>query len=254
MVTLPQHFRQHGYRTVAFGKIFHNTFPDAASWDEPTHDAQDVIGYSNESRQRLTAFRQQMKLDGKTEAAIKRMRSGYRDPGTARRQELRRQTDIRRTREDARSRRRQFTVLPCGRLHPSTPAVYHAKEILGSLTTARRSLSRPIRSFHTAPAVAFGDKSFGGFYELRDYLDYADAPSPFERPLTEAQQRELKHGYFASVSFIDAQVGRLLDELDRLGLAKNTIVVLWSDHGWKLGEHGGWCKQTNYEIDAWLRS
>ena len=68
----------------------------------------------------------------------------------------------------------------------------------------------------TAPA--FGDRSRGGFYELSDYMDYLDAPSPLERPLSEAQQRELKHGYYASVSFIDAQVGRLLDELDRLGI------------------------------------
>jgi arylsulfatase A-like enzyme len=100
------------------------------------------------------------------------------------------------------------------------------------------------------PEMAFGDHSLGGFYELQVYIDYLNAPSPFERPLTESQQRELKHGYYASVSFIDEQVGRLLAELDQLGLAQNTIVVLWGDHGWKLGEHNGWCKQTNYEIDT----
>jgi arylsulfatase A-like enzyme len=81
-------------------------------------------------------------------------------------------------------------------------------------------------------------------------MDYADAPSPFEGPLSEERQRELKHGYYAAVSFIDAQVGLLLDEVERLGLAEKTIVVLWGDHGWKLGEHAGWCKQTNYEIDT----
>jgi arylsulfatase A-like enzyme len=100
------------------------------------------------------------------------------------------------------------------------------------------------------PAVAYGNKSMGGFYELRDYLDYADAPSPFERPLTEEQQRELRHGYYASVSFIDAQIGRLLEALEILDLTRKTIVVLWSDHGWKLGEHGGWGKQTNFDIDT----
>ena len=46
------------------------------------------------------------------------------------------------------------------------------------------------------------------------------------------------------------KIGRLLDELERLGLADKTIVVLWGDHGWKLGEHGGWCKHTNFENDA----
>ena len=62
--------------------------------------------------------------------------------------------------------------------------------------------------------------------------------------------RRLKHGYYASVSFTDVQVGRLLQEADRLGLNENTIIILWGDHGWKLGEHNGWCKQTNYEVDT----
>jgi iduronate 2-sulfatase len=60
----------------------------------------------------------------------------------------------------------------------------------------------------------------------------------------------LKHGYYASVSFVDACLGRLLDGLKDTGLDKNTIVVVWGDHGWKLGEHGSWCKQTNYNIDT----
>jgi arylsulfatase A-like enzyme len=52
------------------------------------------------------------------------------------------------------------------------------------------------------------------------------------------------------VSFVDAQVGKVLDQLDRLGLAERTIVVLWGDHGFKLGEHGGWGKLTHFELDA----
>ena len=86
--------------------------------------------------------------------------------------------------------------------------------------------------------------------ELRGYRDFKHITHPQDGPLSEAEARLLKHGYLASVSYIDAQVGRLLDALDQLGLAENTIVVLWGDHGWKLGEQGSWCKMTNYEIDT----
>ncbi len=251
VVTLPQHFRQHGYRAVAYGKIFHNPFPDAASWDEPTHNAQDVIAYSEVNRERLAEFKSAMKAAGKNEATVKRMRG----PAT----EIQEQPDDKnfdgKQTSDALAKLRELSAgkspffLAVGYIRPHLPFItpkkywdlYDREQI--PLAT-NRFLPRG------APAVAFGDRSLGGFYELRDYLDYADAPSPFDRPLTDSQQRELKHGYYASVSFIDAQVGRLLRGLDELGLAQNTIVVLWADHGWKLGEHNGWCKQTNYEIDT----
>jgi arylsulfatase A-like enzyme len=64
------------------------------------------------------------------------------------------------------------------------------------------------------------------------------------------KQKELIHGYYASVSYTDAQIGILLDALDSLGLSKNTIVVLWGDHGWNLGDHNLWCKHTNFEQAA----
>jgi iduronate 2-sulfatase len=66
--------------------------------------------------------------------------------------------------------------------------------------------------------------------------------------LTTAQQRQLRHGYYACVSFIDEQVGRILDELRCLGFDRNTIVVLLGDHGFSLGEHGLWGKLTNFEV------
>jgi iduronate 2-sulfatase len=250
-VTIPQHFRQHGYRAVAFGKIFHNTFPDDVSWDEPTRYVKGVIGYSKENQKRLAEFKMQMQADGKKAPAVERTRG----PAT----EVQEQPDEmnfdgRQTTEALVKLRELATgkspfFLAVGYIRPHLPFITPRK-YWDLYDRARIPLAGNPFLPHGAPAVAFGDKSFGGFYELRDYMDYSDAPSPFERTLTEAQQRELKHGYYASVSFIDAQVGRLLDELERLDLAQNIVVVLWGDHGWKLGEHGGWCKQTNYEIDT----
>ncbi|MEM8874134.1 MAG: sulfatase [Planctomycetota bacterium] len=78
-------------------------------------------------------------------------------------------------------------------------------------------------------------------WELRNY-DVVD-----EGPIPEDVQLELIHGYYAATSYIDAQVGQLLDALDETGLADNTIIILWGDHGWHLGDHDMWCKHTNYE-------
>ena len=71
---------------------------------------------------------------------------------------------------------------------------------------------------------------------------------PRDRKITEAFGRECLHGYLAATSYIDAQVGRLLAALDESGLAKNTIVILWGDHGYYMGEHSWWGgKHNNYE-------
>ncbi|MFT6816162.1 MAG: iduronate 2-sulfatase, partial [Sphingobacteriales bacterium] len=59
----------------------------------------------------------------------------------------------------------------------------------------------------------------------------------------------LKQGYYASVSYVDELFGQVIQHLKDLGVYDNTIIIVWGDHGWKLGEHNGWCKQTNYNID-----
>ncbi len=81
--------------------------------------------------------------------------------------------------------------------------------------------------------------------ELRRYGDI-----PGSGPVSDDKARELIHGYYASVSFTDAQVGKVIAELERLELDRNTVVVLWGDHGWNLGEHGWWSKHTNYEVST----
>jgi arylsulfatase A-like enzyme len=86
------------------------------------------------------------------------------------------------------------------------------------------------------------DAALHNWGELRAYHDI-----PPKGPLSSEMARTLIHGYYACVSYTDAQIGRVLSELDKLGLGDNTIVILWGDHGWNLGEHGLWCKHCNFE-------
>ncbi|NIP17010.1 MAG: sulfatase-like hydrolase/transferase, partial [Xanthomonadales bacterium] len=83
--------------------------------------------------------------------------------------------------------------------------------------------------------------------ELRQYADINDrVPTEFPDDLN----ARLLHGYAACTSYADANVGILLDALEKHGLEENTIVVVWGDHGWKLGDHSTWCKHTNFECDT----
>ena len=82
-------------------------------------------------------------------------------------------------------------------------------------------------------------------YELEGYVDI-----PNDGNLSTDKVRELRHGYYACVSYVDALVGRLLDELAQLRLAQDTVIVLWGDHGFHLGEQGLWTKANNYELST----
>jgi iduronate 2-sulfatase len=88
--------------------------------------------------------------------------------------------------------------------------------------------------------------AFHNFGELRSYTDI---PSEMElgEQLEEDKQRELIHGYMACVSYIDAQVGKLLDALESKHILDETVIVLWGDHGFHLGDHAMWCKHSNFE-------
>ncbi|MEZ4905289.1 MAG: sulfatase [Spirosomataceae bacterium] len=68
-----------------------------------------------------------------------------------------------------------------------------------------------------------------------------------QKPLSDAYAQKIRHAYYASVSYVDAQIGKVLDEIKRLKLDKNTIVVVWGDHGWHLGDQRVWGKHTIFE-------
>jgi arylsulfatase A-like enzyme len=89
------------------------------------------------------------------------------------------------------------------------------------------------------------DYAFQPGWEIKS--QYEDTPNDFDVDIPDEQQKNLIRGYYACVSFIDQQIGNVIDELDKLGLRENTVIVLWGDHGWHLGDHNMWCKHTNFE-------
>jgi iduronate 2-sulfatase len=109
----------------------------------------------------------------------------------------------------------------------------------------------PIASYQEQPKNAV-DIAMHNAGEIRSYSDIAALESYSDQKdyglsLPVEKQKELIHGYYAAISYADANVGVLLNTLDSLGLTKNTIIVLWGDHGWHLGDHNLWCKHTNFE-------
>jgi iduronate 2-sulfatase len=89
------------------------------------------------------------------------------------------------------------------------------------------------------------DLAFTEWGELRNYQGV-----PQKGDLSDEFTKTLIHGYRACVSYIDAQLGRVLEELEKEGIRDETLIVLWGDHGWKLGDYGDWCKHTNFELDT----
>tara|TARA_R110002167_G_scaffold135316_2_gene321692 strand:+ start:1032 stop:2564 length:1533 start_codon:yes stop_codon:yes gene_type:complete len=248
-VTLPQYFAQHGgYRTESLGKVFHighGNHGDPRSFSVP-HFHDKVIEYlepaSTEGGKltREEAYFTNQQLD-----RIKSLPRGaaYESPDVAdiKYADGRVAAETIQRLKAAQQRRKQegtpfFIVAGFARPHLpfSAPQKYWD---LYDPSQLRLPQFEELPA--NAPPVA-GKR--GG--EITNY-----SPVPVERnaKFSEELKRKLIHGYYASTSFVDAQIGKVLDELNRLGLAENTIVVLWGDHGFHLGDLGIWTKHTNYE-------
>ena len=239
-VTLPQCFRQNGWRAEALGKIFHvghGNHEDPASWSVP-HWKANVVAYAlPESRAAAGLTREEALFSNRSAQGLPRGAAfeaadvpDNRYPDGALADEA-----VRRLRQ-ARERRDEPFFLALGFVKPHLPFCAPKKywDLYDPAALPLAAVTNPPAG---APAYA---PQFGG--ELRQY-----AAIPEKGALEPGLQRTLIHGYHAAVSYMDAQLGRVLDELDRLDLAANTLIVLWGDHGWHLGDHGMWCKHTNYE-------
>ncbi|MEM7601582.1 MAG: sulfatase, partial [Verrucomicrobiota bacterium] len=237
LVTMNRHFRDHGFRTIGLGKIYHERVgegADESGWDEWIRVSESMYADPKnlESKRGFSVHRPETRLGSFTEALDvpdEQYADGRRAAKT-----------VERLRELSTTEERFF--LAVGFLKPHLPFV--APKRYWDLYE-REAFSMPT-NLGSPPGYPEYAANLTG-WELKFYEGYeGETPADFSDELN----RRLLHGYAACVSYIDACLGRILDVLEKTGLAQNTIVVLWGDHGYRLGEHSSWTKHTNFEVDV----
>jgi iduronate 2-sulfatase len=221
IVTLPQHFMQNGYLSRGFGKVYHGSgLDDPQSWSVPL-DLGNTRRHSPEGQ----AIKQE---HGKGPAfEWYECEDNYFRDGSFAERAIKALETLKDT----------TFFLAVGFVNPHLPFVspkrywdlYKPEDII-----------IPSNQFHPkdAPSWAVDPSGLGNYYGVPN-------------PLTEEYKHDLIHGYLAATSYIDAQIGLLLQALEDHNLSDNTIVIIWGDHGFQLGEHNSWAtKLTNYEIST----
>jgi len=241
---LPAHFKDNGYKCIGLGKIAHSSsYEEASCWSEPHRMPPN---YPFEYRTRAG---QALVVDIQQKAADAGLPDPFKDTPANKRRGLPYEClDVR------------DNELGDGQL--ADEAIVALKDLAGSSFFLGVGFLRPHLPFvapkkywdlydpKDLPDVdpnmergGLSGLSANNSHELRSQYQGVPASGPFSKELV----RNLWHGYLACVSYVDAQIGRILDELERLDLDSNTIVVVCGDHGFHMGEIGLWCKATNFD-------
>ena len=256
IVTLPQCFRQHGYHTQSLGKVFHSLLDDPPSWSARSWEAEDQMYGKPENQAAMRKPEEQLRSEGK----LLQIDTSQRDPKTRTVLKLNHKGSVRaigpawedpdvpdNALRDGMLADKAIEVLGQVKEKPFFLAVGFYRPHLPFVAPKKyfdlyRPQNLPLASNpfppKDVPQIALTNSA-----ELRTYSDI-----PKLGPVSDVQARGLIHAYYAAVSYVDVQIGRVLAELDRLGLRQSTVIVLWGDHGWHLGEHAIWGKQTDFEI------
>jgi len=267
IVTLPEYFISQGYTTSGVGKIFHPSCVDKKfdpqSWTIPFLVAKDSDYFNGPPVQKHYQSPELKALQAKEEVASKDKKKGKKEDED----------------EDgggARGPAFESLDLPDNAYDDGVSALLAEKQII-KLTKANKPFfmavgfrkphlpfvspkkywdlynreDMPIAEFqeHAANSKIFSYQYPGELTNYSGVKEFAkfDKNEANEFGLAIDKQKELVHAYYAAVSYTDAQVGILLNTLEKLGTLNNTIIVLWGDHGWHLGDHDMWGKHTNYE-------
>jgi len=229
-LVLPKHFKNNGYHTISNGKVFHHRTDCRDSWsEEPWRPKGAWRNYLLEENKKLAE--KNPSQAGPAYEAADVSDNAYFDGMIADKAI----SDLRRLRDMDKP-----FFLALGFLKPHLP--FNAPKKYWDLYK-REEIDLAENPFRPKGAP---DAALHNWGELRAYEGI-----PKKGPLPDELARTLIHGYYACVSCTDAQIGRVLSEVDRLGLRDDTIVLLWGDHGWNLGEHGLWCKHCNFETSLY---
>jgi iduronate 2-sulfatase len=234
VTTLPLHFKQHGYDTRCVGKIFHNWHTtekgDARSWSAPeflhyANHGQDAPQVAGPLPPNLASGGGRIYTSGPLTECRDVPDEAYYDGRVA----------AEAVRVLAEVKDSPF-FLAVGFWKPHAP--FNAPKKYWDLYDRAK-----IPPLNPARAVGAPDIAHHDSREILGLPGQRITPSP-------ELIAEMRHGYFANISYMDAQIGKVLDALDRSGVAERTIVVFVSDHGYHLGEHTQWGKTSNFELDA----
>lgn len=224
-VSLPRHFRRHGYATLRAGKVFHGGIDDTEAWTEGgeprLHGAQTEPPPASEAERVARQVQQDQNRAAHSDrwTVLENDGADHGDSIVADRA-----IELLRTHKD------QPFFLGCGFSKPHSPLEAPAR-FFGLYPTDQILL--PV-DFAPRPTVPDGFP--------RGAIRPRNADLFIGRDATPQEAREMTRGYLASISFMDSNVGRVLAELNRLGLREKTIVVFWGDNGYQLGEKGKWSK------------
>ena len=224
--TLPQLFRNNNYTVTRIGKIFHYGVPGQIG----TNGLDDSLSWTKVINPK-----------GKDKAAEETIKNLTPDRalGSALCWRADEGTDEEQT--DGISASEAIKILEAGKDEPFFLAVGFYRPHTPYVAPKKYFDLYPIASVPLAKEIPDDHK---------DIPPAALFTTPLHWGLNEYQRKKALHAYYATISYMDAQVGRLLDAIDRLKLSENTIIVLWSDHGYNTGQHGQWMKQSLFENSA----
>jgi len=245
LVSLPMHLRNNSYRTISLGKIYNNFGDGYGSWSEEWRPAVSTTAWDYQSAQSIRVFEERNKVRYKdtrlrNNSNLPQRGPAYESPDIPDVVYHDGQIASRAIEElqDSKNSSQPF-FMAVGFHRPHLP--FNAPKKYWDIYN-EEDIEIPLNGYF--PKNAPEEARFN-FEELRFFSNIPDKAA-----LPDSTAKKLLHGYYASVSYVDAQVGKVLDALESLGLSDNTIVMVWGDNGWLLGEHGFWCKQSNFEKAA----